>query len=70
MAEDGKSAEELAPSMVCDGWKRPYLVFGFDMGIASLGWCVLDTANKRVVALNVRLFDDPTVPKTGESLAG
>lgn len=49
--------------------KTPYLVFGFDAGKASLGWCVLDLANHRVVALNSRLFDDPAEPKTGVSYA-
>ena len=49
--------------------KTPYLVFGFDAGKASLGWCALDLANHRVVALNSRLFDDPAEPKTGVSYA-
>lgn len=49
--------------------KAPYLVLGLDAGKSSLGWCLLDLANKRVVALNSRLFEDPAVPKTDASKA-
>lgn len=49
--------------------KTPYLVLGLDAGKSSLGWCLLDLANKRVVALNSRLFEDPAVPKTDASKA-
>lgn len=59
MDDEDKKAKKFDPDLVCKEWKKPYLVFGFDMGIASLGWCVLDLANKRVVALNARLFDAP-----------
>lgn len=40
--------------------------FGFDIGIASVGWAVL--ATDRIVALGVRAFDRAEVPKSGESL--
>lgn len=49
--------------------KPPCLVYGFDAGIASLGWCIIDLANNRIVATNVRLYDDPTEPKSRVSLA-
>lgn len=42
------------------------LTFGFDIGIASVGWAVLST--KRIVALGVRAFDAAEHPKTGASL--
>lgn len=49
--------------------KKPYLVYGFDLGIGSCGWCVLDKANERVVALNSLIFPVPQEPKTKQSLA-
>jgi len=39
---------------------------GFDMGIASVGWAVLDSA--RVIPLGVGAFDKAEVAKTGASL--
>lgn len=42
------------------------LTFGFDIGIASVGWAVL--ADNRIVDLGVRCFDAAEDPKTGESL--
>lgn len=41
-------------------------VFGFDIGIASVGWAVL--ASNRIVALGVRAFDKAETAKEGESL--
>lgn len=49
--------------------RPPYLVFGFDLGIGSLGWSVYDLANQRIVALNTLTFPVPQAPKTKESLA-
>lgn len=42
------------------------LTFGFDIGIASVGWAVM--APNRIVALGVRCFDKAETAKEGESL--
>lgn len=42
------------------------LTFGFDIGIASVGWAVLN--EKRIVDLGVRCFDEAETAKEGESL--
>lgn len=42
------------------------LTFGFDIGIASVGWAVL--APNRIMALGVRCFDKAETAKEGESL--
>lgn len=42
------------------------LIFGFDVGIASVGWCVLGEA--WIVDLGVRCFDKAETAKEGESL--
>lgn len=46
---------------------------GLDIGIASVGWAVLENDKndepKRIVDLGVRIFDVAEVPKTGASLA-
>ena len=42
------------------------LTFGFDIGIASVGWCVL--GEERIVDLGVRCFDKAETAKEGESL--
>lgn len=46
---------------------------GLDIGIASVGWAVLENGEddepKRIVDLGVRIFDAAEVPKTGASLA-
>lgn len=42
------------------------LIFGFDIGIASVGWCVLGEA--RIVDIGVRCFDKAETAKEGESL--
>jgi CRISPR-associated endonuclease Csn1 len=42
------------------------LTFGFDIGIASVGWAVI--SQTRIIDLGVRCFDAAEVPKTGESL--
>lgn len=47
---------------------------GLDIGIASVGWAVLENNSNdepiRIIDLGVRLFDKAEQPKTGESLAG
>ena len=48
---------------------RPYLVLGLDLGIASLGWCLLDIRNQRVVDMGVHLWESVQEPKTKASLA-
>lgn len=42
------------------------LIFGFDIGIASVGWAVL--GETRIVDLGVRCFDKAETAKEGESL--
>lgn len=42
------------------------LTFGFDIGIASVGWCVL--GNTRIIDLGVRAFDKAETSKEGDSL--
>jgi CRISPR-associated endonuclease Csn1 len=42
------------------------LTFGFDIGIASVGWAVL--APNRIVAIGVRAFDKAETAKEGDSL--
>lgn len=42
------------------------LTFGFDIGIASVGWAVLN--DKRIVDLGVRCFDKAETAKEGKSL--
>ncbi len=42
------------------------LTFGFDIGIASVGWAVIN--DKRIVDLGVRCFDKAETAKEGESL--
>lgn len=49
-----------------DGLDGEQPVFGFDIGIASVGWAVL--APNRIVALGVRAFDKAETAKEGESL--
>lgn len=60
-------------SATCEAVKslesEPYLVLGLDIGIASCGWALLDTANKFVVGLGVHLWDVPQEDKTKQSKA-
>ena len=42
---------------------------GLDLGIASVGWCVLDEDRHRIEALGVRTFTKAEHPKNGSSLA-
>ncbi len=42
------------------------LAFGFDIGIASVGWCVL--GENRIIDLGVRAFDKAETAKEGDSL--
>lgn len=42
------------------------LTFGFDIGIASVGWCML--SETRIIDLGVRCFDKAETAKEGESL--
>lgn len=48
---------------------KPYYLLGLDLGIGSLGWCILDIANKVVVDGGVHLWNIPQDSKTKESLA-
>jgi CRISPR-associated endonuclease Csn1 len=45
---------------------KEHLTFGFDIGIASVGWAVL--AENRIVDLGVRAFDKAETADKGESL--
>lgn len=49
--------------------KPRYLVMGMDPGIASCGFALLDLNNHEILEMGSRLFDSPTHPKTGQSLA-
>lgn len=55
------------------GEKMDYRI-GLDIGIASVGWAVLQNNSKdepvHIVDMGVRIFDKAEIPKTGESLAG
>ena len=48
-------------------------VLGLDVGIASVGWAVLELDEKdepiRIIDLSSRIFDKAEVPRTGASLA-
>lgn len=46
-----------------------HLVMGMDPGISSCGFALIDTKNHEILEMGVRLFDSPTHPKTGQSLA-
>jgi len=46
------------------------LVFGLDIGIASVGWAAIDASQEiPLLGLGSRIFVSAEVPKTGESLA-
>ena len=49
-----------------DGKTPEALTFGFDIGIASVGWCVL--GENRIVDLGVRCFDKAETAKEGDPL--
>ncbi len=42
---------------------------GLDIGIASVGWCVIDPEVERIVAAGVRVFEEAENRKNGASLA-
>ncbi|MDO8915343.1 MAG: type II CRISPR RNA-guided endonuclease Cas9, partial [Coriobacteriia bacterium] len=42
---------------------------GLDIGIASVGWCAIDDAEKGILGAGVRTFPKAEDPKTGASLA-
>ena len=42
---------------------------GLDIGIASVGWAVVEDAEKRLLGIGVRKFSVAEDPKTGASLA-
>jgi CRISPR-associated endonuclease Csn1 len=42
---------------------------GLDIGIASVGWCAVDTEAHEIVGIGVRVFEKAEDPKTGASLA-
>ena len=44
-------------------------IIGLDIGIASLGWCVLDPEEQKIKDAGVRIFTKAEAPKTGSSLA-
>ena len=44
-------------------------IIGLDVGIASLGWGVLDLDREQIVDAGVRIFTKAETPKTGASLA-
>ncbi len=42
---------------------------GLDIGIASVGWCVIDSDAQHIAGIGVRVFTKAENPKTGASLA-
>ncbi|NPD32805.1 type II CRISPR RNA-guided endonuclease Cas9 [Eggerthellaceae bacterium zg-997] len=50
-------------------FRSPYLVLGLDIGIASVGWAILDLANSHIVAVGVRVWDKSEHPRDGRSYA-
>lgn len=44
-------------------------ILGLDIGIASVGWCVLDDEKHKITGLGVRIFTKAENPKDGASLA-
>lgn len=54
--------------------EKLYYRIGLDIGIASVGWAVLQNNSKgepvHIIDMGVRIFDKAETPKTGESLAG
>ena len=42
---------------------------GLDIGIASVGWCVVDLDREKIAGLGVRTFPEAENPKDGSSLA-
>lgn len=44
--------------------RKPYFVLGLDIGIGSIGWCLLDLANEVIVDMGVHLWEVPQEPKT------
>lgn len=44
-------------------------ILGLDLGIASIGWTLIDDIDKKIIDLGVRLFPGAEHPKTKESLA-
>ena len=53
--------------------KNLHYILGIDLGIASVGWAVVEIDEKenplRLIDVGVRTFERAEVPKTGESLA-
>lgn len=53
--------------------KNLHYILGLDLGIASVGWAVVEIDEKenplRLIDVGVRTFERAEVPKTGESLA-
>ena len=47
----------------------PYYILGLDPGIASCGFCLIDTNNHRIVEMGSHLFPIPQNPKDKVSLA-
>lgn len=44
-------------------------IIGIDVGIASIGWGVIDIDQKEIIGAGVRIFNKAETPKTGASLA-
>jgi CRISPR-associated endonuclease Csn1 len=52
-----------------EGGSSVGLRVGLDIGIASVGWCVIDPDAEQIVGVGVRIFQRAENPKTGASLA-
>ncbi len=66
LTPDSYNEESIEGEEVDDKPSSVALTFGFDIGVASVGWAVL--APNRIVALGVRAFDKAETAKEGDSL--
>ncbi|WP_246092851.1 type II CRISPR RNA-guided endonuclease Cas9 [Terrilactibacillus laevilacticus] len=55
--------------MILLGVKTLKYSIGFDIGISSVGWAVINHDKNRIEDMNVRMFDAAENPKNGSSLA-
>lgn len=51
------------------GVVEPYLVLGLDLGIASCGFCLIDTANHEILEIGSRTFPAPQISKANSHLS-
>ena len=64
-----RSVFRAGVSFYCKEETKMALILGLDIGIASVGWCVLDDEKKKIAGLGVRVFPVAENPKDGAPLA-